>query len=212
VDWWIGGLGLGLVDYGISGQEHQLSVNISSLILIPIIILASCNQRGGITLSSQDKVVNETFLQGEQLIGDTILGDFDGDGKKEFLWVISAIDSVANPDHYGKMLIRCSDKKIRLLNTEREFWEGYLYNEGDLNEDGKDDFSVVVHNEGSWGSCLVYTLKHHHFVKLVPGFTIWDGLGQENIYKDPSKKGYVIYQEWIGGDSIWVKTHSVKVD
>jgi hypothetical protein len=147
-------------------------------------------------------------------IGDTIQGDFNGDGKPEYLWVVNARDNVKYEciDKQCKITAHCSNKKIPTLVTKTDYDSGILYNEGDLNNDGADDVSFVIWGDGSWSGCYVYTLHNNKWVELVNSFSLWDGLGQENIKIDPNNPGNIIIKEWHGGDSIWVETRSEPVN
>ncbi|HEY6159797.1 MAG TPA: hypothetical protein VI112_01200 [Bacteroidia bacterium] len=143
--------------------------------------------------------------------GDTVWGDFNGDGKKEYLWALCARDTVFHCMDNCSAKVKCSDKRIPVLDTREDIWEAGLFNEGDLDGDGRDDISLAGFNEGSWGGCYVYTFKRGKWIKAIPSFSIWDGLGQENVKKDTTRKGYVIYTEWFGGDSIYTVTKSIKM-
>jgi hypothetical protein len=148
---------------------------------------------------------------GTGMAGDTVWGDFNGDGMKEFLWVTGAWDSVQHCKQNCTCRILCSDKRFPVLDTRHEIWEGTLMNEGDLDGDGADDVSLAGFNEGSWGICYVYTFRKGRWREGVPPFPIWDGLGERNIEKDPARKGYVIIREWFCSDSIYVKARTVKI-
>ena len=106
---------------------------------------------------------------------------------------------------------RSSSKKISPLITTRDYDSGILYNEGDLNNDGTDEVSFVIWAEGSWVVCYVYSLKKNKWYEPIDSFSMWDGLGDDNVKVDSSIPGNVIINEWFSKDSIFVKSKSVPI-
>lgn len=103
-------------------------------------------------------------------VGVTIQGDFDGDGKLDALAAIKLKESVGNPvedgvaAEYGITLngklitdipIGCCDMK--------------LINEGDLNQDGIDDFSVFqAPMNGCSFTLTSYSFKANKWSEIIP--------------------------------------------
>ncbi|MFZ5553101.1 MAG: hypothetical protein ACOZCO_08310 [Bacteroidota bacterium] len=135
-----------------------------------------------------------------EYIPDTVYGDFDGDGKKDGIWldIPDLMDEKYSHKNPPFINARLADKKFGFIKFESYYGGGYILNEGDLNGNGTDEWSALLYNEGSWGGVHVYSWdkKRKEWYQPVEPFSVWDGLGQENIYTDTSRWGYVIINEW----------------
>ena len=109
-----------------------------------------------------------------QKVGETIWGDFNGDGKKESASVKLIKKGHGNPVEDGvpsEYAIRFSDKKLKDIKIG--CCDSRLINEGDLNNDGRDDLSVFQEPmNGCTYSMFTYSLKGSTWKKIIPLFLI----------------------------------------
>ena len=114
------------------------------------ILLPSCQEnQGGKTVSGTPAAVNK-IMTGDSIKNENtpdvvtgMPGDFDGDGKKEFAFVIKTKQGKGNPVEDGtpdEYAVRFSNHSISSINIG--CCEAMLINEGDLNNDGKEELSV----------------------------------------------------------------------
>ena len=186
---------------------------ISCILCLTISILLSCSSQHLKNNSS-----NELPIETEQTIGstrdenveqymnsirgysikDTITGDFNGDGFNETAWGTWNVN--LNIPDYQMDSLNCvckiifSDKKIPELNIP---WcpFGFPQNEGDLNENGTDEFGILP----GWytSACrnyLLFTLKNGKWIEAinpVPTTLGLRNLGIRLIEKVHGKKGFV---------------------
>ncbi|REC79130.1 hypothetical protein DRF60_07510 [Chryseobacterium elymi] len=146
---------------------------------------------------------------------DRLLGDFDGNGTKEYAYT-KVSDCSDECDGKCETTIYFSDKKIKSFIVSPAY-DGTLYNLGDLNEDGKDEIGFYPGwCTSCWHGFLVYTLDKIGWKTLVPSISTHCSQWEEEkfpIRKDPKKKGYVIITSSIWkDDDIRIKSESVKVN
>ena len=137
---------------------------------------------------------------------DTIIGDFNGDGKMEKAWFkdkgFNAFEDCQNSENKKSCegIIQFSDTNIRQLVIDHcPIWT--FKNEGDLYGDGKDEIGVLP----GWFSSncreyLVFSFKNNEW------FLICDPIGNTYnmreagivlIEKDKNRKGYAIVRESV---------------
>lgn len=108
------------------------------------------------------------------LIGQKIEGDFDGDGKDEFAIVTQTKKGEGNPVEDGtpdEYTIVFSNKKLKPIIIG--CCESQLINEGDLNNDGKEDFSVYqAPMNGSVYEMTTYSLQNLNWKQIIEPFLI----------------------------------------
>lgn len=148
---------------------------------------------------------------------DTIVGDFNGDGRKEKAWFkykrnerhynidrssITQEELDKIPDSLYVELddndLIFSDKSIKPLNIKYIKYDWVLKNEGDLNDDGKDEIGILP----GWGtsSCRnykVYTYKKNRWKTICNIGSTWNmrAKGIVVIEKYKEKKGYALIRE-----------------
>jgi len=148
---------------------------------------------------------------------DTIVGDFNGDGRKEKAWFkyrkgekhynidrekLTQKELAKIPDSLIVELddneLLFSDKSIKPLKIKSIKYDWVLKNEGDLNDDGKDEIGILP----GWGTSAcrnykVYTYKKNKWKMICDiGSTLnMRAKGLVAIEKDKSRKGYVIIRE-----------------
>lgn len=145
---------------------------------------------------------------------DGLLGDFDGNGTKEYAYT-KVSDCSDECDGKCETTIYFSDKKIKpfIISPAKN---GGLYNLGDLNGDGKEEIGFYPDwCTSCWHGFLVYTLDKAGWNTLVPSISThcsqWED-GKFPIRKDPKKKGYVIITSSIWkDDEIRINSESIKV-
>lgn len=109
-----------------------------------------------------------------QTVGETIWGDFNGDGKKESASVKLIKKGYGNPVEDGvpsEYAVRFSDKKLKSIKIG--CCDARLINEGDLDNDGRDDFSIFqAPMNGCTYDMYTYSLKGTVWRKIIPLFLV----------------------------------------
>lgn len=160
------------------------------------------------------------FLIGSQLVAQKssntgVLGDYDGNGKKEYAYVkVKDCDD----DCSGKCetTVFFSDKNIKpfIISPAKG---GSLFNLKDLNNDGKDDLGFYPDwCTSCWHPFYVYTLTGQSWKPLVEPISTHCNQWEEDkfpIRKDPKKKGNVIIttSKWEE-DDIKIISKSIKIN
>ena len=164
--------------------------------------------------------VKDTVTQDKVLLveeSDTIEGDFNGDGKKERMWLnppkLSATDQF-ECDGPCTGYITFSDATIPAIPME-DCIDGSPVNEGDLNEDGADDVGMLP---GWFTSCWhqyhVFSFRKGEWINVVNPFdthcTQWED-GVDAVSVDKNKPGHVIVRYMVvGDDDFSIKEKSIK--
>ncbi len=124
------------------------------------------------TISLSKKEAKKLFT-----VGQKVLGDFNGDGKKEFAYLVKVkegygfpvLDDDSEPDQWE---IQFSDKSIKPISVG--CCGGILIAEGDLNNDKIDE--ITVYNapiNGCIGVLETYTIKTGNWKLLFEPFTMF---------------------------------------
>ena len=148
--------------------------------------ITSCNPTVKPEKETEKKSEFEVGVVYDALFKNVISGDFDGDGKEDKLKE-SLVSSVNNKAidvlphlEYDSLVALIHTKKPVLslqsveknipeltLTKEASFGVMWIKNEGDLNQDGTDEISVVI-DWADWSqvnSCIVYSLKKDKWVE-----------------------------------------------
>ena len=148
---------------------------------------------------------------------ESISGDFNGDGKLDYMWLDSP---KINSDGDGcegqcNCFIKFSDQSISSIPVETCIG-GTPTNLGDLNKNGTDEIGLLRNWFTScWQSYFVWTFINNQWIYAVDPITThcnqWDK-GVKPIEIDNSLEGNVIirYSEFTDSD-ILIKTKSVKI-
>ncbi|OXA77524.1 hypothetical protein SAMN05444397_102601 [Flavobacterium aquidurense] len=108
------------------------------------------------------------------LIGTKIDGDFDGDGKDEFAIINQTKQGEGNPVENGtpdEYTIFFSNKTLKPIIIG--CCAAQLINEGDLNQDGKEDFSVYqAPMNGTVYEMKTYSLQNSNWKQIIETFLI----------------------------------------
>jgi hypothetical protein len=149
---------------------------------------------------------------------DAVSGDFNGDGKTEYMWLVppKLIENDMNCEGNCTSIIQFSDNSIPAIKVE-DCIDGLPVNEGDLNNNGADEIGLLPGWFTScWHSYLVWTIKNGSWVYAVDPISThcnqWDE-GVDAIEKDRKKDGYVIvrYSDISDADFV-VLSKSVKIN
>lgn len=169
------------------------------LIILPaLLLLVSCSQKSKTEdinpeISKKDSVSVKTESKTSQekkttklLVGAKIEGDFDGDGKNEFATVTKTKQGEGNPIEDGtpdEYTISFSTTSLKAIPIN--CCEATLINEGDLNNDGKDDFSVFqAPMNGCTYAMTTYSLQNSDWKQIIETFlvpTSCDGFTAEDL-------------------------------
>jgi hypothetical protein len=108
-------------------------------------------------------------------VGDTIYGDFNGDGKFENAFRVLTKKGHGNPVEDGvpdEYEIHFSDKIIKPIKADCCWFK--LINEGDLDKDGANEITIVqAPMNGCIGSVNTFTIKAGKSYRLIDPFTIY---------------------------------------
>jgi hypothetical protein len=111
------------------------------------------------------------------LVGAKIEGDFDGDGKNEFATVTKTKQGEGNPIEDGtpdEYTISFSNPSLKAIAIN--CCEATLINESDLNNDGKDDFSVFqAPMNGCTYSMTTYSVENSDWKQIIETFLVPTG-------------------------------------
>ncbi len=148
-----------------------------------------------------------------------VAGDFNGDGKLEYIWVQSP---KVDENDFGSCVGECnsqiyfSDSSIPSIEVVGSIG-GVLSNLGDLNANGADEVGMLPDwFQSCWRDYYVWTLKNGRWKFAVDGISThcnqWES-AVKPIEIDPENDGHVIirYSEFVDGE-ILTKQKSVKID
>lgn len=148
---------------------------------------------------------------------NAIKGDFNGDGKPEFAWLVPPKESECDGDCSGNCTsyIKFSDRSIPSIKVEMCI-DGDPANLGDLNRNGNDEIGLLPGwCTSCWRGYNVYTFKNGKWIFAVNPFPThcnqWEE-GVKPIEIDPKKAGNVLIRYSVNTeDDIVTKTKSVKI-
>lgn len=153
-------------------------------------------------------------LNAQKEADEGLLGDFDGNGTKEYAY-IKLNDCSDECDGKCESVIYFSDKKLKPF-TISPAKSGTLYNLKDLNNDGKDDIGFYPNwCTSCWHPFYVYSFRKTGWEALMKPISThcsqWES-DQFPIKKDPKKKGFVIVTtiEFVD-DDIKIISRSIKI-
>jgi hypothetical protein len=160
---------------------------------------------------------NPSAPPARQVPEDAVQGDFDGDGRAEYGWVV-------RPEVTDEMecqggctsYLRFSKAQFPAI-AKADCIGGTLTNLGDLNEDGGDEIGLLPESfMGCWMSCFVYTYRAGQWQPLVAPFAThcnqWEA-EVKPIERDPDRNGFVVIRYMVMGDTTFaVHTKSVSVE
>ena len=185
------------------------------------LFILSCNS--GEAKKNEDTVskISDNNLSGnvasENASIDSVQGDYNGDGKTEYMWLVppKIMENDMSCEGNCTSIIQFSDNSIPAIKVE-DCIDGLPVNEGDLNGNGTDEIGVLPGWFTScWHTYLGWTYKNGQFTYAVEPISThcnqWDK-GIDAIEKDREKEGYVIvrYSEITDADFV-VLSKSVKI-
>ena len=153
---------------------------------------------------------------------DTIVGDFNGDGKKEEVYFIS--DTVFYEGEYatnwafqGGFTSVFSDKSIPNFDNYAN-WIGPLHNLGDLNGDGRDEMGIYISYFFAWGAYEVWFFNGTEWTELIASYPLHRDVFEEKgrdfhpvkKYSNNKVKIYYSDSDEEGWHSLKTKIEEVK--
>ncbi|MDD2982025.1 MAG: hypothetical protein PHQ74_01430 [Crocinitomicaceae bacterium] len=153
--------------------------------ILLLLTLTSCEQAKPVEIETPVEEEYESGVVYDALVKNVISGDFNGDGKADEI-IETLISTVNNKSidalpqlEYDSLVaiiykrqpvlsLRSKDKDIPELIVTKNTSFGLFYakNEGDLDNDGADEISVVI-DWADWSqvnSCVVYSLKKNKWI------------------------------------------------
>jgi hypothetical protein len=154
----------------------------------------------------------------DQVKLSAVKGDFDGDGVREYAWLLPPKFTSDSMDCVGKCgsIIKFSGKHIPSIDIDNCIG-GQPVNLGDLNDDGSDEIGLLPEWFTScWRNYFVFTYRQGKWVNAVPPFPVHCNTVEEGfrlVKKDTSKPGHIIirYSEFENSQIV-TKTKSVPVN
>jgi hypothetical protein len=148
---------------------------------------------------------------------DATEGDFNGDGVKEYVWLVPPTLDSSGTDCVGdcNSILQFSNPSIPPITVEKCI-DGIPVNHGDLNEDKSDEIGLLPQWFTScWSGYHVYTLKAGKWIHAVPDFSTHCNQWEAEVVpieKDAAHPGHVIirYSE-MTEDSIALKEKSIPI-
>ena len=158
-----------------------------------------------------------TELGMDDMVTDSIPGDYNGDGKMEYMWLEPPKVDKTEMDCTGDCTsyIRFSDPKIPSIEVKNCI-SGVPKNEGDLNHNKTDEVGLLPGLFTScWSDYHVWTLIKGEWVNAVKPFPThcnqWDA-DVKPIEIDPKHKGFVIISfSTNNGTDILTETKSEEI-
>jgi len=182
-----------------------------SLILLSLLILISCNNDSkekaiNTSISDSNKANYSTIIDSTtnhansvDIKIDSIIGDYNGDGKQNFMWVDSPrVKENAEMECEGecRCFIKFSDSSIPPIKVESCIG-GTPTNHKDLNQNKSDEIGLVPSWFTScWKAYYVWTLKNGEWINAVEPFSThcnqWEDENYVPIEIDKKISGNVI--------------------
>jgi hypothetical protein len=144
---------------------------------------------------------------------DSIKGDFNGDGKAEYAW-LSYFEPIPVTCKNCDPTIWFSDKSLPAIVLDLYASGGNLINQGDINDDGADDLSVVPFGDASeWSTCILYSFRNGAWMEPVGRFPVF-GAGGDYVDTDSARKGYLQITEYILTEDkgVMPRTRSIRLE
>ncbi|MBL7726554.1 MAG: hypothetical protein JNM68_02665 [Dinghuibacter sp.] len=165
-----------------------------------------------------DSISDARFEAAENIPADAETGDFNGDGKKDRVWLVRPIVKDGEMDCEG-------DCNARLLlsvpGSAPYIIKNCIGNDpmnlGDLDGNGTDEIGML-HDwfTSCWKAYYVLTFRNNKWQPIIPPVsthcTQWEDEGEMPVKKHPKKKGYVLVRYSVmTEEGIEVKTKTVKL-
>lgn len=144
----------------------------------------------------------------ELSVEKNFLGDYNGDGKKETMWILPySSDANGNCGNTCNALIRFSDPEIPDINLGPDIYGGNLENGSDLNDDGIDEVTIVPFGDASeWSGLLTFSFHKGKWTQPVKTFSVY---GNGEIAKASAKNKVMIKGHVHTGDNIIQLTDTI---
>ncbi|MCW3070228.1 MAG: hypothetical protein JWO44_118 [Bacteroidetes bacterium] len=159
-----------------------------------IALFANCSgHEPGTGQIFQPEKADTTSVQAQSvnlIRGDSVKGDFNGDGKQEYAW------TEHDDSGPGNCAIAFSNKMLPRVELGKDLYGGKLMNQGDLDDNGTEEFSVVPYGDaGEWSNCSLYSFVKEKWAEALKSFAVY-GSEDDYIEKDPVQKNVVIITEF----------------
>ncbi|MDV6169370.1 hypothetical protein R1T16_13120 [Flavobacterium sp. DG1-102-2] len=135
---------------------------------------------------------------------ERIRGDFNGDGKEEYAYRVLIKQGHGNPVEDGtpdEYEVHFSDKNIEYVKADCCGFR--IINEGDLNNDGSDEFSIAQNPmNGCIGTFRTFTCKRGNCFELIEPFVFYrcNELSIEELKGFVSRENGVVYYREMNPD------------
>lgn len=120
---------------------------------------------------------------------DAIVGDFDGDGTTEHVWIEAKFDS----EGYSTtpLRLRSDNPALGTYTWDKGLMGVILVNVGQLSGTGKDFLQAMPHGMSTWVTVQTLVSTDGEWKHAIPNFTAWTGNEEYLRVKPAGRPGYV---------------------
>lgn len=193
------------------------TINGNQVQVIPASLKLMETKKGWLIIEESDSVTDIRSANAGKIPEDAITGDFNGDGRKESVWLQVPKIKEAEMECDGDCTAYLKSNNPSFTSFAIENCIGSLpTNLGDLDGNGTDEIGLL-HDwfTSCWKAYYVFTLKNNKWQRLIAPISTHCNQMDEGIApvkKDPKRKGYLIVRySAINDDGISTKTKSVKL-
>ena len=178
----------------------------TAIAAIIMAIIASCCM--GISAKSPtprkpgtSRTKNRTTIA--KIPSDAIKGDFDGDGKQEYVWIEAKHDYDGLP--IGTVRLRSTNSKLNGLKWN-DGANHDLINLGKLGSTSRDYLGAIGSGHSTWCSFETWCISGGQWKKAIDTFTVWLGDENERRVIKSNRKGYVtiLYNDMGTGEGSYI--------
>lgn len=189
-----------------------------NVMMVPARLKIVKKENGWVITEESDSISDARLEAGNRVPENAVAGDFNGDGKKDHVWLLKPIVKEGEMDCEGN----CNAQLLLSVPGSRPYIiENCIgsdpVNLGDLDGNGTDEIGML-HDwfTSCWKAYYVFTLKNKKWQRLIPPVsthcTQWEEDEGMPVKKHPQKKGHLLVRySVITDEGIEVKTKTVKL-
>lgn len=138
---------------------------------IRLFVVISIIAFGAVYGHAQKSYTKSRTTSGVKIPKDAVRGDFDGDGKSEYIWITPKFDSEGYV--VGPTVLKSNNPKLNglKLTATRGF---ILLNLGKLDSTGRDFVGIVPSYDSTWTQFYTYVFRNGKWVQPIAPFSYWE--------------------------------------